>query len=624
MRRYGLSGTNRSVRPSARRRINKARLGTFIGVTAAAVVAIVLCVNIFGKAEDTPPQPSETLPVQVLDNVFDKGVTVGGVDVSGMTMDQAKTAVMPAADSLLNEGIIEFSVLLPVEGSGHNTGTADGEDGNPHMDEDSTVQNKYSLTLQELGASVDVDTVLTEAMEYRNPVPQETDDGSTEVSLSTGTVNGTGKDFPLERTLDTAVLENKINQLAEENKWTVEPITSTYRPNYYSDENDLTTGGEIVEGEPTDGYRVKTENIITTIETQFDSNQFEPFDAEIEILSGEAAQANSKKPVLMATATTSFDTSPSERRYNIWKISEKLNGVTIKPGVTFSINDHVGDRTVESGWKEANGIENGIYTPQAGGGICQVSSTLYNAALKAELDIVSRVPHTIMASYVKPGLDATISSGGPDFKVENPYDEDIYIIVKCNVPDRKVTVEIWGYEDRDYTVELYSELVSDKDQKKPEPTFQTNSSIGAYEIREVKPGRRYEKYQLYARHLDKETGAVIEENIPVGTSTYADIQGIYEIGTGVPYSPGMTLDEVKAAAAAAAAAAAEPVPDVVPVDPGIEAPPAEEPAAEAPAPEAPAPAEPAPAEPVAEEPAPAAEPAPEAPAAQNSKLFIIY
>lgn len=589
MRRYGLSGSNRNVRPAARRRVNKARLGAFIGVTAAAVVAIVLCVNIFGKAESPSPEPSETLPVQVLDNVFDEGVTVGGVDVSGMTMEQAKTAVMPAADNLLNEGIIEFSVLLPVEGSGYNTGTETGEEGNPDTDEDSTVQDKYSYTLQELGATVDVDSVLNEAIAYRNPETDTANEDAAEVSLSTAS-HTVGRDFPLERTMDVAVLENKINQLAEENEWTKEPISSTYRPNYYSDENDLTTGGEIVEGEPTDGYRVKTEELINTISMQLESNQFEPFEAEVEILSGAAAQANSKKPVLMATATTSFDTSPAERRYNIWKISEKLNGVTIKPGVTFSINDHVGDRTVEGGWKEANGIENGIFTPQAGGGICQVSSTLYNACLKAELDIVSRVPHTIMASYVKPGLDATISSGGPDFKVENPYDEDIYIIVKCNVPDRRVTVEIWGYEDRDYTVELYSELISDKDQKKPEPTFRTNSNLGTYEISEVKPGRRYEKYQLYARHLDKETGEVIEDKIPIGTSTYADIQGIYEIGDGVPYSPGMTLEEVKAAAASAAAAAAEPVPDVVPVDPGVTEAPPETPAE--PAPETPA--EPAP------------------------------
>lgn len=597
MKRYGLSGSHRPVRPAARRRVNKARLGAFIGVTAAAVVAIVLCVNIFGKAGDTPAQPTETLPVQVLDNVFDEGVTVGGVNVSGMTMEEAKTAVMPVAENMLNEGIIEFSVLLPVEGSGHNSGTSEGEDGNPESDKDSTVQDKYSLTLQELGAEVDVDTVLNEALAYRNPETKSESENTSEVSLSTGSGNTVGKDFPLERTLDTSVLENKINALAQENEWTVEPIGSTYKPDYYSDENDLTTGGEIVEGEPTDGYRVKTEEIISTITSQFENNQFEPFEAQVEILSGAEAQANSKKPVLMATATTSFDTSPSERRYNIWKISEKLNGVTIKPGVTFSINDHVGDRTVEGGWKEANGIENGIYTPQAGGGICQVSSTLYNAALKAELDIVSRVPHTIMASYVKPGLDATISSGGPDFKVENPYDDDIYIIVKCNVPDRRVTVEIWGYEDRDYTVELYSELISDKDQKKPEPTFKTNSSLGTYEIREVKPGRRYEKYQLYARHLDKETGAVIEDKIPVGTSTYADIKGVYEIGDGVPYSSGMTLEEVRAAASEAAAAASAPDPGVVPVDPGVDAPVIDDNAATpaAPAPETPpaAPAEPA-------------------------------
>ena len=81
------------------------------------------------------------------------------------------------------------------------------------------------------------------------------------------------------------------------------------------------------------------------------------------------------------------------------------------------------------------GIENGTYTDQAGGGICQVSSTFYNAALRAEMDIVGKAAAQHYGRDMDPGMDATISTGGPDFKVKNPYRDDMVAIVTCNIPD---------------------------------------------------------------------------------------------------------------------------------------------------------------------------------------------
>lgn len=89
------------------------------------------------------------------------------------------------------------------------------------------------------------------------------------------------------------------------------------------------------------------------------------------------------------------------------------------PGETFSYNQVVGQRTKAAGFKEAPAYLNGKVVQEYGGGICQVSSTLYNAVLYANLEITERTNHGFKPSYVKPGLDATVSWGGPDFKFTN-------------------------------------------------------------------------------------------------------------------------------------------------------------------------------------------------------------
>ena len=98
---------------------------------------------------------------------------------------------------------------------------------------------------------------------------------------------------------------------------------------------------------------------------------------------------------------------------------------------------------------------------EPGGGICQVSSNLYNALLKAEVEIVDRSHHSWPLGYVKTGLDATISTGSPDFVFKNNYDVPIAIVVDCDaVNSRKITVSVYG-PARDYAVKLESDIISE-------------------------------------------------------------------------------------------------------------------------------------------------------------------
>lgn len=128
---------------------------------------------------------------------------------------------------------------------------------------------------------------------------------------------------------------------------------------------------------------------------------------------------------------TSMEGSPENRIHNIKKAVKKINGEKVKPGEFFSFNQEVGNSNLaEDGWKEANVIADGQLTQGYGGGICQVSSTLFNAVQEAQLPIEERHSHSKSVGYVPVGQDATVAYGLLDFRFSNPYDHSVKIKAK--------------------------------------------------------------------------------------------------------------------------------------------------------------------------------------------------
>jgi vancomycin resistance protein YoaR len=124
---------------------------------------------------------------------------------------------------------------------------------------------------------------------------------------------------------------------------------------------------------------------------------------------------------------TSFNPSNKKRSTNIKLAVEAINNHVVFPGETFSFNSVVGKRTVEKGYEKAKVIVKGEYAEDIGGGICQVSSTLFNAVDSAGLKIVQRFSHSRHVPYIPPGRDATVSWYGPDFEFKNMYNQPILI-----------------------------------------------------------------------------------------------------------------------------------------------------------------------------------------------------
>lgn len=125
--------------------------------------------------------------------------------------------------------------------------------------------------------------------------------------------------------------------------------------------------------------------------------------------------------------TTDYSSSSNDRAYNIKLACEKINGYVLAPGEEFSYNDVVGPRTVERGFRIANVYVGNTVQPGIGGGICQVSSTMYNSVVFADLEITARRNHTLPVSYVPLGRDATVSYGATDFKFKNNTNHPVEI-----------------------------------------------------------------------------------------------------------------------------------------------------------------------------------------------------
>lgn len=190
---------------------------------------------------------------------------------------------------------------------------------------------------------------------------------------------------------------------------------------------------------------------------------------------------------LLGTHTTSFNSRVAGRTYNIKLASNSINGTVLLPGDVFSFNDIVGPRNEQNGYKTAKVIFKGKLVDGIGGGICQVSSTLYNSVLKSEMGIVRRSNHTIPSTYVPLGLDATVSYGRLDFRFENTTSAPTYLYT--NVSGNRITVSVYGEKTTSRYVKLKSQ-VTDVIRNKIEVIYDDSMFEGVQKIEE-KGGKGY-------------------------------------------------------------------------------------------------------------------------------------
>ena len=164
-------------------------------------------------------------------------------------------------------------------------------------------------------------------------------------------------------------------------------------------------------------------------------------------------------PDQLATFSTIYDASNYNRSTNIELAAEKINGTVVMPGENFSFNTVVGKRTVEAGYKEGTAYIGGKVVPDIGGGVCQVSSTLYNTALLANLEIVERSNHLFLTGYVAASRDATVYYGSLDFIFKNTRSYPIKVVASAENGVCKISM--YGIrEETEYEVIIQSKVTS--------------------------------------------------------------------------------------------------------------------------------------------------------------------
>ena len=226
----------------------------------------------------------------------------------------------------------------------------------------------------------------------------------------------------------------------------------------------------------------------------------------------------------LAKYTTIYDAGNKSRATNIAIAARTINGTIILPGETFSYNKILGNTTKEKGYQLGTAYVAGKVVPAYGGGICQVSTTLYNTVLYANLEIVERYNHSYTVSYVPAGRDATVSYGGKDFKFKNTRTYPIKIV--ANARNGVVSISLVGIkEKKEYDIEITSQVLSTKAYS---TTYQENSSLAEGKQRILQTG--HNGYTSKAYKIVKYNGKTISKTL-LSSDTYQPMNRIIERGT---------------------------------------------------------------------------------------------
>lgn len=274
----------------------------------------------------------------------------------------------------------------------------------------------------------------------------------------------------------------------------------------------------------TPGAYIDPETLYTQVTAKIDAGEMNAtITVEPEKILAQVTKAELMNSFRQISSYTTETTSNKNRNNNIDLSAKAINGTTVLPGETFSFNEATGERTSAKGYLPAAAIAGGQSRDEVGGGVCQTSSTLFNAVARANLEIVYRSPHAWPSTYVAKGMDATVNWPNLDFKFRNNTDWPIFIV--ASYKSRKVTVEIYGMGLGDgVTIDLESEVTRTINAPTDVKYVQNTSLPVGTQKQTVKPRKGYEvvTYQVWYQN-GKEFNRV-----QLCTSTYKAYQEVVE------------------------------------------------------------------------------------------------
>lgn len=411
-----------------------------------------------------------------------ENIFISGQNVSGMTADEANQVV---ADYLSGYGDVEFTLQ-----AGEKSVTADGED---------------------IGLTAKNADVVTRALNYGK-------EGNlvSRYKANKDMENGGKKDFAISLTADINTAKTYLDENSDE-------LNIKAVNNGLKREN-----GSFTYVEGSSGVTVLTDQSAVLI-ADYISAQWSGENATIDLITEVTEPKGTREELaqvqdVLGSFETDFSSSSSARKKNVRTGAEKLNGIVLYPGDTLSVYEAVSPFDAENGYALAPSYENGTTVDSYGGGICQVSTTLYNAVMRAELEIVTRSAHSMIVTYVEPSMDAAIAGTFKDLQFKNNQETPIYIEGYTN--GGTLGFRIYGKETRpdNRKVTFESEVTSQTD---PVREFVASQDLPVGTIKKTQSS-----HTGYTARLWKiVTVDGVEESRKVyNNSTYKASNEIYSVG----------------------------------------------------------------------------------------------
>ena len=406
-----------------------------------------------------------------------KGVYIKNIDVSGLTREQAKekinnyiSSVIPEEIKLTHNGF-ETSLSTSQLSIYFNTDEAVdmayniGKTGNIFQKNLTILQTRLSKTTIDPGFSIDMNQLKKDLEDISSKLPDKIIESSCYIDGNKLIITK-GKAGKTVKVDDSAkYIKQAINDLKIENN-SLELLTEDSTPK----EIDLDAVYNEIHKEPVNAYYSQNPYVVHPSENGMDfsitldeaknmlKEEKDEYVVPLKVLYPSVTTnmiGTEAFPDLLSEFSTKYAASNKNRTTNLILAAKKINGTVLMPGETFSYNKVVGARTIQAGYKEAPIYVSGRVEDGIGGGICQITTTLYNAVVYANLDIVERSNHQFVPSYAGPSRDATVVYGAIDFKFKN--NRDYPIKIACSVSGGIANFKIWGLKsDNDYEVQISS------------------------------------------------------------------------------------------------------------------------------------------------------------------------
>ena len=441
---------------------------------------------------------AEDIYAQLNTNTFYTGTVIDGVEVGGMTVEQAVEAVNKSHE----ESPVKVDLAIKLD------------------------DQEYPLNITDVKVEYNTKAVVDEAFAKFRPSSDSDLAQLTECYNSVEQLKTTPMTFETTYTVQINGVSEKVHEI-------LDPLADKFTTTKDAEIGEFDTKTKQFTITPEQvGMTLDIEGTVAAVNSLIESKTYSGV-VEVPTIKTEPEVTTEKLNAnfgLIGSQTTKASDN-ANRNNNLNQACKKINGLILKPGEEFSFNKVVGQRTVKNGFKEATVILGGQYEQGLGGGVCQVSGTLYNAVLKSDLKISERHPHAWPSGYVLDGLDATVDWPALDFKFKNSSDYPIVVVMWFESKDKTVHAEIYGKRFPDeQKIALRSEVVGVNGYGKTEYVEDKTMAVGKTKtVRQAHQGMTVKTYKIWQ---DKD-GKEIKRDL-ITTTTYAAYGKRISVGTKNP------------------------------------------------------------------------------------------